>query len=116
MQKALIALDSKQLTVILKKMLADFGFDCICVGTVEQLITDMSENKPTILFTDWSFSNQKMTDVLPELSPKPIVIFISKEKSAKLIEQALDLGVNEYIMKPFDNDILQSKLSLVGVL
>ena len=116
MQTALIALDSKQLTVILKKMLEDFGFSCVCVDTTEQLFSLSSEKQSTVLFTDWSFGGQNAVDFLPKLSPKPIIIFVSKEKSVQSIQQALDLGVDEYIMKPFDNDILQSKLSLVGVL
>ena len=32
-----------------------------------------------------------------------------------LIEKALALGANEYIMKPFDADILESKLAAVGI-
>ena len=32
------------------------------------------------------------------------------------IKKALKKGAGEYIMKPFDHDILQSKLSIMGVI
>ena len=38
------------------------------------------------------------------------------ESSVDSIKEALGAGANEYIMKPFDSDIIQSKFSLVGLL
>ena len=32
------------------------------------------------------------------------------------IREAIDAGANEYVMKPFDRDTLESKLQLVGVI
>ena len=32
------------------------------------------------------------------------------------IEQAMKAGADEYIMKPFDEDIMQAKLEQVGML
>ena len=116
MQTALVAFDSKQLSIIMKKMLEDLGFKCFFADTPEALIRFISEKKPSVLFVDWTLDKQNIEDILPQLSFKPILIFVSKEKNTKQIQKALDLGVNEYIMKPFDNDILQSKLSLAGLL
>jgi two-component system chemotaxis response regulator CheY len=31
------------------------------------------------------------------------------------IQEAIKAGANEYIMKPFDSDIIQSKLSQIGI-
>ena len=38
------------------------------------------------------------------------------ENTIDHIKQALDAGADEYIMKPFDSDIIQSKFTLVGLL
>ena len=116
MQTAVIALDSKQLTIILKKMLEDLGFTCFATDTAEQLISFVKEKKAEVLFTDWALSGQDIETILPKLPSVPTHIFVSKEKSPEIIQKALDLGAREYIMKPFDNDILQSKLSLAGLL
>jgi len=44
------------------------------------------------------------------------VIFCSVENDLDRIREALDEGASEYIMKPFDGDIVASKLALAGVL
>ena len=46
----------------------------------------------------------------------PRVIFCSVENDLDRIREALDEGASEYIMKPFDGDIVASKLALAGVL
>ena len=46
---------------------------------------------------------------------KPIVIFCTTENDIKHIQEALDAGANEYIMKPFDADIIRGKLEFFNV-
>ncbi len=116
MQKALIAFDSKQLTLILSKMLGDFGFEALTASSLEQLTPMILENQPAVLFVDWTLNGQDIEDILNSMEQKPATIFVSAQKSPQQIQHALNLGANEYIMKPFDNDILQSKLSLAGLL
>jgi len=46
----------------------------------------------------------------------PRVIFCTTENDTEHIVQAMQAGANEYIMKPFDQDILRAKLEEVGLL
>ena len=46
----------------------------------------------------------------------PRVVFCSVENDLDRIREALDAGADEYIMKPFDGDIVASKLMLAGAL
>jgi two-component system, chemotaxis family, chemotaxis protein CheY len=43
-------------------------------------------------------------------------VFCTTENDLNHIQQALAAGANEYIMKPFDADIIQSKLEQLGLL
>ena len=45
----------------------------------------------------------------------PKVIFCSTESNLERIREALDAGAAEYIIKPFDGDIVAEKLALAGV-
>ena len=116
MQTALIAFDSKQLSTIIEKMLDDLGFNCLQATSFEEISDILAERSPAVLFFDWTLNGQDIAGFLSGLHEKPILILVSKEKDPARIQEALDLGVDEYIMKPFDNDILQSKLSLAGLL
>lgn len=46
----------------------------------------------------------------------PLVIYCTTENDLQHIQMALAAGANEYIMKPFDADIVKSKLQQLGIL
>jgi two-component system, chemotaxis family, chemotaxis protein CheY len=46
----------------------------------------------------------------------PLVVFCTTHSDIEHIQEALGAGADEYIMKPFDGDILHSKLVQVGLL
>lgn len=50
----------------------------------------------------------------PRISPPPIIMCTTHTSFDK-ISLALTLGASEYIMKPFDGDIIASKLDACGV-
>jgi two-component system chemotaxis response regulator CheY len=46
----------------------------------------------------------------------PVVVFCTTENDTKHITEAIELGADEYIMKPFDSEIIQSKFAQVGLI
>jgi len=46
---------------------------------------------------------------------RPPVIVVSTETEMSSILKALSLGASEYVMKPFDEDIIKGKLDIVGI-
>ena len=116
MQTAIIAFDSKQLNLILTKMLGCFGFETILTENTEQLRLALQKQNPHLLLTDWALDGDNILDFLSKQEKLPKIIFVSKENHPEKIAKALQIGVDEYIIKPFDNDILQSKLAMVGLL
>jgi two-component system chemotaxis response regulator CheY len=46
----------------------------------------------------------------------PSVIFCTTENEMSRIQEGMAAGANEYIMKPFDGDIIKSKLEMLGLL
>jgi len=47
---------------------------------------------------------------------RPIVVFCTTENDVAHIARALHAGANEYIMKPFDKDIVEAKFQEVGLI
>lgn len=50
----------------------------------------------------------------PELDGMRIVM-VTTETEADRVVEALEAGADEYIMKPFDRDMLLAKLAMVGI-
>ena len=50
-----------------------------------------------------------------ELPSRPKVIFCTTENGVGHIRAAIEAGADEYVMKPFDRETLESKLQMVGL-
>jgi two-component system, chemotaxis family, chemotaxis protein CheY len=47
--------------------------------------------------------------------PQPKIVMCTRQDDPALMTQALDHGADEYILKPFDENILRSKFRQVGL-
>jgi two-component system chemotaxis response regulator CheY len=43
------------------------------------------------------------------------IMMVTTETEATQVQRALEAGANEYVMKPFTDDILKEKLLLLGL-
>jgi two-component system chemotaxis response regulator CheY len=80
--------------------------------------------RPDVVMLDWKLpdmSGQAFMDSLRKHMDKnelemPTILFCTAERSVEQIVSALKAGADEYIMKPFDSDIIGSKFALAGLL
>src|SRR3712207_4768123 len=69
---------------------------------------------PDVILLDWNmpvmdgYSFLKHLRATPEVQA-PKVVFYTTENDIDYITRALDAGADKYIMKPFDQDILEAK-------
>ncbi len=63
------------------------------------------------------YSIAMMLDQQPMLTggDRPVVVFCTTENDMAHIAEAMRSGANEYIMKPFDSEIIESKFAEVGL-
>ncbi len=121
MRKCLVVDDSKIVRKVARKMLEELEFS---VDEAEdgKLASEYCEReKPTLILLDWHMPVMNGLEFLQVLrkmpqGDQPIVIFCTTESDINFIQRAIDEGANEYVMKPFDIDILRSKLMQVGLL
>lgn len=76
---------------------------------------------PDIIVLDWNMPVLDGISFLRQLRQSqsghhPKVLFCTTESAFEQIETAMIAGANEYIMKPFDEDILASKLRLINAI
>jgi two-component system, chemotaxis family, chemotaxis protein CheY len=76
---------------------------------------------PDVVLLDWNMPAMNGLEFLRQLRAEPggaapRVVFCSVENDLDRIREALEAGADEYIMKPFDGDIVASKLALAGAL
>ncbi len=79
------------------------------------------DNEPDIVVSDLfmpEMDGMEFLKVLRSLDggDKPIVIFCTTENDMSFIQEAIANGANEFVMKPFDQGIIEGKLREVGLL
>ena len=70
-----------------------------------------------LILLDWNMPEMNGPDFLKTIQGqdfiKTPIVMMTTENSIDKITEAMELGVNEYIMKPFTDDILISKIDFV---
>jgi len=74
---------------------------------------------PDLVLLDWRMPTMDGMDFIYRLKEQtagqmPKVLFCSMESDPARIAEALAAGADDYVMKPFDGDILQSKIDELG--
>ena len=121
MTSCLIVDDSRVVRKVARRILEELRFD-IEEAADGKLAMEMCRNKmPDAILLDWNMPVMSGIEFLRELratsgGDTPIVVFCTTENDLAHIQEAIGAGANEYIMKPFDSDIIQAKFAQVGLL
>lgn len=119
-QKFLIVDDSSVVRKVSRRMLEELGFDVIEAEDGLQALQECEKHSPDAILLDW---NMPVMDGLAFLESyrktygnEKKVIFCTTENDIAKIQVAIAAGADEYIMKPFDAEILKTKLIQAGIL
>ncbi|MDX1484913.1 MAG: response regulator [Alphaproteobacteria bacterium] len=121
MKRCLIVDDSRVIRMVARKILEDLEFAIEEAENGREALDACFNSIPDAILLDWNMPVMSGIDFLRELRKSkggdaPVVVFCTTENDMDHICEAMGAGANEYIMKPFDSDIIQSKFSLVGLL
>jgi len=121
MKSCLIVDDSKVIRMVAKKILHELSFQTAEAEDGQVALDYCVKSMPDAVLLDWNMPVMNGIDFLRELRKlpnggHPVVVFCTTENDIEHIQEAITAGANEYIMKPFDSEILQAKFSQVGLL
>ncbi len=121
MKRCLIVDDSKVIRMVARKILEDLNFSIEEAEDGQEALNACYNSMPDAILLDWNMPVMNGIDFLRELRKSdggnaPVVVFCTTENNIESIQEAIGAGANEYIMKPFDSDIIQAKFSQVGLL
>ena len=119
---ALVVDDSQTIRLILRKYLGKIGFDVVEAADGVEGIARLREMSQTdLVLVDWNMPNMSGVDfvravrAIRQYDSLPLVM-VTTNTELDQIASALEAGANEYIMKPFTQDVIQGKLELLGLL
>jgi len=121
MKTCLVVDDSSVIRKVARRILEGLEFQIVEAENGEEAIDSCRRNLPDAILLDWNMPKMDGYDFLRMLrrlpgGDKPKVVFCTTENDVAHIARALHAGANEYIMKPFDKDIVEAKFQEVGLL
>jgi two-component system chemotaxis response regulator CheY len=120
MKTCLIVDDSKVIRKVARHILETLDFTVDEAEDGREALVRCDASMPDVVLLDWNMPVMGGMEFLRNLRQRsggdaPKVIFCTTENDAAHIRAAIDAGADEYVMKPFDRETLESKLQIVGV-
>ena len=120
MKTCLVVDDSKVIRKVARHILETLNFQVDEAGDGEEALARCRAASPDVILLDWNMPVMSGIEFLRTLREEPLpsrpkVVFCTTESGVGHIRAAVEAGADEYVMKPFDRETLQSKFELVGV-
>jgi two-component system, chemotaxis family, chemotaxis protein CheY len=121
MPTCLIVDDSHVVRKVAKRILEELGFECEEAEDGQKAYDSVLRKMPDAILLDWNMpilSGYGFLEKLRQMpdGAAPRVVICTVMNDLVHIKKALAAGADEYIMKPFDAEIIRSRFQLVGLL
>lgn len=118
--RALVIDDSAATRGIIKQMLGGLGFTTFEAGDGREGLARLREvGNMDLVLVDWNMPEMDGIEFLRALRADKFfaalpVVMVSTNNDAEKIAASLEAGANEYVMKPFNEEIIRAKLEMLG--
>lgn len=120
MQSCLIVDDSSVVRKVARRILEDMSMVIDEAEDGQEAFEKCQAEMPDVILLDWNMPVMSGLEFLKRLrayegGTVPKVVFCTTENDVGHIAMAMKAGANEYIMKPFDREIIESKFQEIGL-
>lgn len=121
MKTCLIVDDSSVIRKVARRILEGLGFTILEAEDGQQALDACRTEMPNAILLDWNMPVMDGLEFLAQLrkldgGDAPKVVFCTTENDVAHIARAIRAGADEYIMKPFDREIVEAKFLEVGLI
>lgn len=121
MKTCLVVDDSSVIRKVARRILENLGFSIAEAEDGQKALDQCAEQMPEAILLDWNMPVMDGYEFLRTLrklpgGDRPKVVFCTTENDIAHIARAMHAGADEYIMKPFDREIVESKFAEVGLI
>jgi two-component system chemotaxis response regulator CheY len=118
--RALVVDDSSTMRAILRIALKKRSFEVLEAKNGVHALTVLETAEPVdLMLLDWNMPEMNGFELLKNVRQdhkydNAKIMMVTTETSIGEMSKALEVGANEYIMKPFTPDVVTTKLDLLG--
>lgn len=121
MKSCLVVDDSRVIRMVAKKILQELNFRVLEAENGKKALEICEVELPDVVLLDWNMPVMNGFDFMLAMRKLPggdkvIIVFCSSINTLDEIMEAMQAGANEYVMKPFDSEIIQAKFEHLGLI
>jgi two-component system chemotaxis response regulator CheY len=118
--RALVVDDSRAMRRIIGEILRELDFDVVEAADGKDALAQLAEMEvPELALVDWNMPEMDGYELLCALRADTRYndlrfMMVTTESEVSQVAKALEAGANEYLMKPFTEEMVTAKLELLG--
>lgn len=121
MKSCLVVDDSRVIRKVARRILEELQFEIEEAVDGREALDQCERDVPDVILLDWNMPVMNGLEFLLALREmpnikQPVVVFCTTENDMSHIRTAIEAGADEYIMKPFDREIIETKFLQVGLI
>ena len=118
-RRCLIVDDSRVIRKISRSIVERLGFEVTEAENGLEALARCKTGMPHLILLDWNMPVMTGIEFVAELrrggGTQPRVVFCTTKSSEPDLRAAISAGADEYVIKPFDEVTLRSKLEQIGL-
>jgi two-component system chemotaxis response regulator CheY len=125
--KAMVVDDSRAIRMILSRTLGSLGFEVSQAANGKEALAKMTQLQSdpdlpplSLVLVDWNMPEMNGLEFVQHVRANPEyesvkLMMVTTETQIEQMTRALEAGADEYVMKPFTEEVISDKLRLMGV-
>ena len=119
--RALVIDDSKAMRCLLGRMLRGLDFEVVEAANGRQALERLQEiGKVDLALVDWNMPEMSGLEFIRKVRAEHtydgvLLMMVTTETEMANVVRALAAGANEYVMKPFTQEVIVEKLQIFGM-
>jgi two-component system, chemotaxis family, chemotaxis protein CheY len=119
--RALVVDDSKTMRTIIGRILKQQGFEVAEAGDGKEALERLAAiGACDVALVDWNMPTMNGYELVCAVRADSTyagmkMLMVTTESDLARVQQALEAGADEFVMKPFTPEALQDKLAMIGV-
>jgi two-component system chemotaxis response regulator CheY len=119
--RALVIDDSRAVRVIIRNIVRELGMEVLEAGNGREGLEQLQQNPDVeLVLVDWNMPEMNGLDFIRTVRSQQSydsvrIVMVTTETESEQVCRALDAGANEYVMKPFNREVLIAKLNMLDV-
>ncbi len=117
--KVMVVDDQASMRAMIRRSLQDLGFkDVRDKGCAQEALADVRSDRVHLIISDFNMPDMDGLQLLEEVRKDPVIgktvfIMLTGSSDRDLVQKAAALGVNNYVVKPFQPAALKEKIERV---